>query len=102
MKKLVCILLFVLALAPAPARADNDERERADLEQAVRKGELLALSAILEIVTPKIDGRILEIEFEYEDGVPVYEIYVLAGDGRRLEYEIDARTAEILKLDNDD
>jgi len=106
MKPYMPLLLLLAAITPAlaPAYADNDDdhRERIRLDAAVERGEILHLSEILERVRPDIEGKILEIEFEYSKGSPIYEIYVLSSDGRRLEYEIDARTAEILSLKDDD
>jgi len=106
-RQLPLLLLFAtLTLAMAPAHADNDDdddhRERTRLNAAVERGEVLLLSEILAKVRHEIEGRIVEIEFEYSDGAPIYEIYVLRRDGRRLEYEIDARTAKILSLEDDD
>lgn len=109
MKRQLTLLAVLAALAPAlmsapaPARADDDDhRDRKRLDAAVERGEVLSLSEILAKVRPAIEGRIVEIEFEDSDGAPIYEIYVLTRDGRRLEYEIDARTAKILSLEDDD
>ncbi|OCW57803.1 hypothetical protein AWJ14_03125 [Hoeflea olei] len=90
--------------ATAPARADrhDDHHDRARLDAALEKGEILHLSDILDRVRTQIEGRIVEIEFEYSDHKPIYEIYVLRTDGRRLEYEIDARDGRILSLEDDD
>jgi len=96
------LLITLLALAPAAARADDDHRQREDIEAAVRKGEILQLSEILEKLKPQINGKILEIEFENSKHNPVYEIYVLDRSGRRIEYEVDARTARILSFEDDD
>lgn len=102
MIRLLYLLLLIVALAPLPAGADDgNDRERADLDDAIRKGEVMPLSDILEKVRAKIQGRILEIEFQYKEGAPIYEIYILNSQGRRLEYEIDAGTAEILGLKDD-
>ena len=106
MKRHLTLLLLLAALIPAlsPARADDDDddRDRTRLNAAVERGEVLPLSEILARVKPGIEGRIVEIEFEYSDDAPIYEIYVLGRDGRRLEYEIDARTAKILSFEDDD
>lgn len=100
---LILLCLWPLALAHASDDDyDDDRKDRAGLNAAIERGEILSLSDILERVTPKLEGRIVEIEFEHEDGRPVYEIYVLRKDGRRLEYEIDARTAQILDLEDED
>lgn len=105
MKRYVSLLLLLAALMPAlaPAYADNDDdhRERTRLDAAVERGEILPLAKILEKVRPQIEGRILEIEFEYSKRTPIYEIYVLRSDGRRREYKIDAKTARILSLEDD-
>lgn len=95
------LLIATLALTAGPAVADDDHRQRDDINAAVRKGEILQLSEILERVKPQIDGKILEIEFENRKNNPIYEIYVLDRSGRRLEYEVDARTARIISLEDD-
>ena len=95
------LLIATLALATGPAVADDDHRQRDDINAAVRKGEILQLSEILKRVKPQIDGKILEIEFENRKNNPIYEIYVLDRSGRRLEYEVDARTARIISLEDD-
>jgi len=94
-------LITVLALAPVASVADDDHHKRHDIDAAVRKGEILQLSEILKQVKPQIDGRILEIEFENSKHHPTYEIYVLDRTGRRLEYEVDARTARIISQEDD-
>ena len=96
------LLIAALGLAPVAAIADDDHHQRDNVDAAVRKGEILQLSEILNRVKPQIDGRILEIEFENKKNNPVYEIYVLDRSGRRLEYEVDARTARILSFEDDD
>lgn len=96
------LLAVVLSVVPVLADDDDDDHERAGLAAAIKSGEIMTLSDILAAVRPRLEGRIVEIEFDREDGVPVYEFYVLRDDGRRLEYEIDARSATILSLENDD
>lgn len=103
MKAILPLLLLMTVLAPLPAQADDDnQHQRVDLDGAIARGEVLPLSEILDTVLPQIKGRIVEIEFEYEKGRPIYELYIINSDGRRLEYEIDARTAEILGLEDED
>jgi uncharacterized membrane protein YkoI len=96
---ILCLSLSPLAAAHADDDHDDDDYEaRAGLNAAMNAAKILALSDILERVQARLEGRILEIEFEREDGRPIYEIYVLRKDGRRLEYEIDARTARFSTL----
>lgn len=101
---ILCLCISPLAAAHAGDDHDDDDdhRARAGLNAAIERGEILSLSNILERVKTRLEGRIIEIEFERDDGRPIYEIYVLRKDGRRLEYEIDARTAQILDLKDED
>lgn len=110
MARLLILSLFAAMVLSAPGLASDDDRdddrddhrERAEVAAAIKRGEIMTLSDILAAVQPRLQGRIVEIEFDREDGVPVYEIYVLRADGRRIEYEIDARNASILSRENDD
>lgn len=95
------LLIATLALATGPAVADDDHRQRDNIDAAVKKGEILPLSEILKRVKPQINGKILEIEFENSKSNPLYEIYVLDRSGRRVEYEVDARTARIISFEAD-
>lgn len=62
----------------------------------------MQLTEILDKIRSQIKGKIVEIEFEYSKATPIYEFYVLDSKGRRREYEVDARTAEILRLEDED
>lgn len=99
--RLLLITALAMGTVPAVADDDDDHRRRDDIDAAVRKGEILQLSEILKRVKPQIDGKILEIEFENNKNNPIYEIYVLDRSGRRLEYEVDARSGNILSLEDD-
>ena len=99
--RFLLIAALALGIVPAAAADDDDHRQRDEIDAAVSKGEILQLSEILERIKPKIDGKILEIEFEHSKRKPIYEIYVLDRSGRRLEYEIDARTGTILSFEDD-
>lgn len=103
--------IALLLLMPLAAQADDDHddhdedhEERRNLNAAIERGEILPLTEILSRTRGKIEGRVVEIEFEHEHehGLPIYEIYVLQKDGRRREYEIDARTGKILALEDGD
>lgn len=61
----------------------------------------MSFDTILEMVNAKISGEIIETEFEYEDGIPVYELKYISKKGRVREMYVDARTGEIIedKLD---
>ncbi|NML18377.1 PepSY domain-containing protein [Azohydromonas caseinilytica] len=77
-----------------PARGDGQDRAAAERS----RGRILALERLVQQVSALLPGRMLEVEFEEDDGVPVYELTWLLPDGRRLEIELDARDGRWLSL----
>lgn len=93
-------VMCALALLVTPSPADegkHDTRDRDEISEARKRGEVLPLSQILIMVRPIIGDRVVDVEFEREDGILVYEIYYLDGDGRRHEVYVDARTGSIIR-----
>lgn len=93
---LFAITLVPLAVAGMPAHADSDRREREELNAARKRGDILALSDILDRLPTQIGNNVIEVSFEREHGRLLYEIYYLDADGRRREITVDARDASIL------
>lgn len=96
------LALLMLVTAPAfngAARADDEDHDRA--RSAVEQGKARPLVVILKIVRPKLGGRIVDVEFETEDGVYVYEFKVIRPDGAVREIYVDAQTGKILKVEAD-
>jgi uncharacterized membrane protein YkoI len=89
-------LLMVLMTMPAPARGEDDhERARA----AVSRGEALPLATILQAIPLRQGERLLDVEFERDDGRWVYELELVDNRGRVRELEVDARSGRILEED---
>ncbi|MCB1479133.1 MAG: PepSY domain-containing protein [Tepidamorphaceae bacterium] len=106
MYKAAAILAVMLAtLAAQPVLADRENGREAshdDLYEARQRGDILPLPEILEMIRPQTGDRILEIEFEEEDGIPIYEIYFIDSSGHRGEIHVNAATGEILPDRKDD
>ena len=101
------LVLAVSMLAAGPAMADgdghddDDDHEEADRVLRDRSaGNIRPLSEIIRIVEAEVPGRVVETEFEDEDGVPIYEFYVLQNSGRRREVRVDARDGRIIEIDD--
>lgn len=89
-------LVFWLAAASGPARADDDH-ERA--REAVVRGEVLPLDAVLARVQMRADERLLDAELEREGERWVYELELITVDGRVREVELDARDGRWIEED---
>lgn len=96
-------LLFSTLLFASGVPLHADDLDHNEARRAVERGELRPLAEILAVIQKEFGGKVLEVELEREDsGALVYEIEVLANDGRVLELEYDGRTGQRLSLERDD
>lgn len=68
---------------------------------AVQRGEIRRLSEILPRIEAEFDGRAIETEIETDKGRWVYEIDILAADGRLFEVDVDAVTGETISVEEE-
>ncbi len=94
-------LLASLLVVAAPVRGDDDD-DHEFARRAVEQGLVAPLAEIAAKVSEQIPGEIIEVELDREDGVYVYEFKILSEKGRLQEVEVDANTAEILDLEDED
>jgi uncharacterized membrane protein YkoI len=106
-RRLLILAAFAAALAPAQADAhrgrgrggDDDHDEARD---AYEHGWTLSLTQILRLALRAVPGEVLEVELEREHGRLVYEIEILARDGRVRKVILAARTGAILGVEDGD
>ncbi len=92
------VLAIVCVLAGFPARADDHETsDHEQARQAVTDGRALPLAKILEMVSPALRGELVGVELEVEGSNLIYELKVLAPDGRLAEFRVDAATGAIIE-----
>jgi uncharacterized membrane protein YkoI len=103
--------LLLTALAPAMSFADRlghngDVGARHDHDRArhaLQQGEVRPIAEILRRVEAEVPGEVIEVELERRtrsaEMAWVYELKLIAPDGRLLEVLVDAPTAEILKVE---
>ncbi|EDM84602.1 PepSY domain-containing protein [Limnobacter sp. MED105] len=94
---LLVLLCFASALSPF-AHADDDKRIR----QLQRSGEILSLEQIFDRARKVKPGRIVDVDLDKDNGRYLYEIELLESSGKVWEMEFDARTGELLQLEQDD
>ncbi len=80
---------------PGPAYRGHDQAR-----EAVRRGEALPLREVLRRLRPEYPGRVLRVQFEYDErfGVWVYDLRMLFNENRLLRLKVDALTAEVLAV----
>nr|WP_120796518.1 PepSY domain-containing protein [Thiocapsa rosea] len=103
--------VMVSTMAPAMSLAGHRGSEGADrhdhdrARQALQQGEVRSIAEILKRVEAQVPGEVIEVELERKrrsgETRWVYEIKLIAPDGRLLEVLVDAPTAEILVVEED-
>ena len=90
--------LLVILACIGIAYADEDHGRARD---AVRRGDVLPLAKILEMLEDRLGGEVIEVEFEREDGRYVYEFEIVTPSGQVQEVYVDAKTAKILSREDE-
>jgi uncharacterized membrane protein YkoI len=105
---LVALVLALLAGAGFIAAELWDDRqdelrERAKdrIAQETRDGTLVPLARILELTAQHVPGQVVKVELEDEHGRQIYEIKVLAENGRVRELKFDAHDAQLIEIEDD-
>jgi uncharacterized membrane protein YkoI len=98
--------LLVSSLSARAGQSDDvnglEKQDDHDLaRRALREGKVRPLADILAMVKDRLDGKIIEVRFEREDGRYVYEIKVLNASGHLREVNVDAASGEIIKIEGD-
>ncbi|NKN34596.1 PepSY domain-containing protein [Marichromatium bheemlicum] len=86
-----------LALSDGPSGVADHDRAR----HALERGEVRPIGEILRVVSARVPGEVVGVEFEREHGGWRYELKLIAPDGRVLEVEVDAATGRILEVEED-
>ena len=98
-------MLLAAVLFLSPGRSTGSESSDGDrdltsheiLLEYRQSQEILTFEDILKIIRADIEGEIIEIEFEVEGGVPIYEITFINTEGQVLEMFMDAKTGIFLE-----
>lgn len=90
------LLSGVCALTLPAAAHEHDEHERA--RQALQQGRVLPLASVIAKVEQELQGQVVKIEFDEDDGRYLYEIRLLQRDGRMAKLKVDAVDGRILKI----
>lgn len=106
----VLSLLLLFASAPAVLAQDRPPRDAFEIEtdsdlalQAVARGEILPLSALMPRLLTAHPGEVLDIEIDLDTfgAIEEYEFELLTPEGRLIEVDMDARTGEITEVSDE-
>jgi uncharacterized membrane protein YkoI len=82
---------------------DDDARDHEIARQALVEGRIRPLAEITESFKAQFAGEIVGVELEVKKhDTFVYEFKVLTPGGKLKEVKVDAKTAKILKVEDDD
>ncbi|MGV3580483.1 PepSY domain-containing protein [Brevundimonas sp.] len=89
--------------APAPPPPPPPAPVQASEPPTARNGRL-PLVRILAIAQRRVPGEVLKVDLDEDDDdddPPTYELEILTPDGRVIEMKLDARSGEILDVEED-
>ena len=98
----VPVVAPILPPAPVPAPPPPAPVQAAP-PPAAREGRL-PLTRILAIAQRRVPGEVIKVDLDDDDDdddPPTYELEILTPEGRVMEIKLDARTGEILDVEED-
>jgi uncharacterized membrane protein YkoI len=87
-------LLAFIASSGWVGASDDHDRAR----QALERGEIMPLRAVLDRVEADYPGEVIEVELEREEGRWRYEVKLLRAGGALIELDIDAHDGTVLGM----
>ena len=87
--------------SPSSSKRPHSRFNQDDAREALKKGKVMPLTAILDIAARREPGGVIAVDLETQNGRLIYEIDVITDDGRRRELQIDARKGDILSVEDD-
>lgn len=98
MLKPICFLLVSLALCcQSPIALADGQSDHDRAREALRAGEVLPLTTILQRVAREQPGEVLKVELEREHGRWIYELKLIQHSGALVKLKVDARDGSVLK-----
>ena len=96
------LLILAALLAAVPAHhALADKNDHIEARELLKRGEIVPLARILEVVQQRVPGDVIEVELEREDGLWEYKVKVLTPTGQVRKITLNARNGAVLKIKDD-
>ena len=104
MKKFLGFALGIALLLPLAdgvvARERGRDRDQDLAREALKAGEVLPISRILQLVAQHLPGDVIEVQLDERRGRLEYEIRVLTPSGQVRELVLDARTGAFVRFED--
>lgn len=96
----IAFAFAIVAASALAALADDDKsRDHDDARKAREAAAALPLVQLLPQIEHDFGGQVIEVEFEREDGIYVYEFKILTPDGHRIEAFVEAATGKVIETE---
>lgn len=80
------------------AQKENDDRE----DRANAKSAKISINEAIKTAEKDVNGKVVSVELDREDGRLVYEAEAVTKDGQEHEVTVDANTGKVVKVEADD
>lgn len=94
--------LMLLVCIPATLAFAGRDLDQDEVLERVRSGEIRPLFELIALNPGRFNGKLLDVEVEYDDDRLIYEIEILGTDGVVREFELDPVTGRVLKEEIED
>ena len=65
-------------------------------------GQRITLEQAMNIALQRIPGEIVHVDLDMEDGLLVYEVFIMTPSNQIFEVEVHARTGNVIKIEQEE
>lgn len=99
---IIGVAVLLLAAGIGTYIANRQPVEPAKGQQVLLQGQqVMELARALKVADTHVHGEVVKVELERDDDRFVYEIKVLADNGRVREIKLDAHTGALIEIEDD-
>lgn len=67
----------------------------------VQNNQRISVQQAMQIALGRVAGQVVHVDLDMENGVLVYEVYIMTPQNKVFEVEINARTGRIVKVEEE-